>query len=262
MRRPRAQCNDRRAASSDCHTIVAIVEHGAHVRAHGSCHWPSRTRPVTRIEFLGTRGTVRDVTVVIATAAAAKLSLEAEQSASAGGHAAGGRRRCGSASRRLHGPRRSPAMVPATRTRLKPRARRARYSSDCTCPELAPSSRIITICSKFIWCGIVICGKYTANSGALYSGGTAVVTPRRPIRLRIGRVRLRLACDGSTAAPQIGRPVGASVRFVWSAPGPVRPAPERPPHLSPRQRVRPSWPRLTVARPSCRPRSYFRPDTS
>jgi hypothetical protein len=198
--------------------------------------------------------------VVIATAAPAKLSLEAEQSARAGGHAAGGRGRCGSASCRLHGSRRSPAMAPATTP--EPRARRARHSSDCTCRELAGPSGIITICGKFIWCGIVICGKYTANGGAPYSGGTAVVTPRRPIRLRIGMFRLRLACDGSATAPQIGRPVGTSVCFAWSARDPARPPRERPPRLSPRQRVRPSWPRLTVARPSCRPRSYFRPDTS
>jgi hypothetical protein len=175
---------------------------------------------------------------VIATAAAAKLSLEAEQSAGARGHAAGGRRRCGSA------------------------WRRARYSSDCACHELARFSRIITIFGKFTWCGIAICGKYSANGGAPCSGGTAVVTPRRPISLRIGRFRLRLACDGSATAPQIGRPVGTSVCFAWSARDPARPPRERPPRLSPRHKIRPSWPCLTVARPSCRPRAHFRPDTS
>jgi hypothetical protein len=195
---------------------------------------------------------------VIATAAAAKLSLEAEQSARAGGHAAGGRRRCGSASRRLHGSRRSPAMAPASRTTLERRACGAWRSSDCTCHKLACLWDIVTIYGKFSWWSVVICGKYIQNCWASDSEGTAIVMPRRPLRLRIGWFRPRLACCGSTTAP----PLRASVRFAWSVPGPVRPAPERPPRLFPRHRVRPSWPRLAVARPSSRPRSHFRPDTS
>jgi hypothetical protein len=89
------------------------------------------------------------------------------------------------------------------------------------------------------------------------SRGRTMVTSGRPIPPCTGRLRLWMAAAAPQQPGSAGHLLGS--RETRAS---LSPPPEPPLSLFPCQQARPSWPRPAVARPSCRPRSTYRPDTS